>query len=347
MVTLTIDGTLQDAAAALGRDAVIVAFAADDANKRVRGHFVEQPVSRVLAAIASQIAKEGVASPRPGGVWFVGAPTEADHEGVVFDVVSGLASDWSQAYAAVANEGAAVQAVFDRLVVRDSGSGIERMKMLHAALQKPRNQYLVDVTFVELSESAAKDMGIDWSLSAGIDARYASPGLNRQLVEVAAEVIAMFVASRDENSARIVSSSRLHVREGAEETLQVGDTIPIPRRAITEGGAIETLAFDNVDTGVLLRVSARNAGNGDVLLTVAPEISSVSRFIGEAPVISRRRLTSSVRMSSGGIVVLGGLSDQSETWATGGIPGWNVGNRETTRKERRRLFLFMRVTLVE
>lgn len=140
---------------------------------------------------------------------------------------------------------------------------------------------------------------------------------------------------------RVLSSPNLLVSNNQQARIQVGDQVPI-----ATGSAVSTIgsnapivnSIEYRDTGVILRVTPRVNASGVVSLDVGEEVSSVSTTTTsniDSPTISERRLDTTVTVSDGQTVALGGLISDSRTNSRNGIPilqdipglGWLFGQR--------------------
>jgi type II secretory pathway component GspD/PulD (secretin) len=336
---------MSDAAAALSRCGVLVSFSADLESARVRGIFEDRPAAEVLQAIAAEASPDALVLPRESGVVYIGKATDVDREARVFAVPSGEGDDWQAVYQVAASDDSVVAAREDRLIVKDSPAGLERLERLHEELLKPRRQYSVDVMLVELSETAARAIGVDWTANGTIRL---GVGLERGALDIMAEVISIGIAIHEDTDAAIVSESRLHLVEGGEPAqLQAGDSVPIPRRSVSDEGTVTTTGFELVNTGVLLTVTARSVGENMVRLQIEPEVSEITRFVEDSPVVSRRRLSSTAILSDGGICVLGGLESLDWRNRRKNIPKTDIQVFENDTDNRRRLFVFVRASIVD
>ena len=141
-------------------------------------------------------------------------------------------------------------------------------------------------------------------------------------------------------------------------TLQVGDQVPFSTGTATVLTANNTVVntIDYKNTGIILRVLPRANSNGNVVLDIEQEISSVAAGSAGSltPTISQRRVKSSIAVASGQTVLLAGLISETENKQRQGIPildsipgvGDAFAHQNNTRA-RTELILFIRPTLVK
>ena len=117
---------------------------------------------------------------------------------------------------------------------------------------------------------------------------------------------------------------------------------------------VNTIDYKN--TGIILRVLPRANTNGNIVLDIEQEISSVAAGSAGSltPTISQRRVKSSIAVVSGQTVLLAGLISETENRQRQGIPLLDqipgVGDafsHQTNTRARTELILFIRPTLVK
>ena len=157
---------------------------------------------------------------------------------------------------------------------------------------------------------------------------------------------------------KILSNPSLVVLDNQAATLQVGDQVPFSTGTATVLTANNTVVntIDYKNTGIILRVLPRANANGNVVLDIEQEISSVAAgSVGSlTPTISQRRVKSSIAVASGQTVLLAGLISETENKQRQGIPLLDsipgVGDafsHQTNARARTELILFIRPTVIK
>ncbi len=156
---------------------------------------------------------------------------------------------------------------------------------------------------------------------------------------------------------KVLSNPSLVVLDNQAGTLQVGDQVPFSTGTATVLTANNTVVntIDYKNTGIILRVLPRANANGNVVLDIEQEISSVAAgSVGSlTPTISQRRVKSSIAVASGQTVLLAGLISETENKQRQGIPLLDsipgVGDafsHQTNARARTELILFIRPTVI-
>jgi general secretion pathway protein D len=157
---------------------------------------------------------------------------------------------------------------------------------------------------------------------------------------------------------KVLSNPSLVVLDNQAATLQVGDQVPFSTGTATVLTANNTVVntIDYKNTGIILRVLPRANANGNIVLDIEQEISSVAAGTAAGsltPTISQRRVKSSIAVHSGQTVLLAGLITETENKQRQGIPGLDAipglgdaFSHQTTSRARTELILFIRPTMI-
>ncbi|MBR0688909.1 type II secretion system secretin GspD [Bradyrhizobium manausense] len=157
---------------------------------------------------------------------------------------------------------------------------------------------------------------------------------------------------------KVLSNPSLVVLDNQPATLQVGDQVPFSTGTATVLTANNTVVntIDYKNTGIILRVLPRANANGNVVLDIEQEISSVAAGSANSltPTISQRRVKSSIAVTSGQTVLLAGLISETENKQRQGIPVLDAipgmgdaFSHQTNTRARTELILFIRPTVIK
>ena len=139
--------------------------------------------------------------------------------------------------------------------------------------------------------------------------------------------------------------------------LEVGDEIPISTGSATVLSASNTVVNTTTmqNTGIILKVLPHVRNNGSIQLEIEQEISNVANPDQQTltPTISLRRIHSTVSITSGQTVLLGGLISEQSNKTLSGIPflreikylGDLVGST-TKNKQRSEIIVFVRPKVI-
>ncbi len=257
-------------------------------------------------------------------------------------------------------------------------------------IDRPQRQIAIEATIAEVTLNDALNYGVQFFIASkhgsvsnviGGVSNSASVGSNIEQQTSAVNAAAGALLGRAlpgfnfligaENSPRVVldalhnvttvkvlSNPSLVVLDNQPATLQVGDQVPFSTGTATVLTANNTVVntIDYKNTGIILRVLPRANANGNVVLDIEQEISSVAAGSTGSltPTISQRRVKSSIAVTSGQTVLLAGLISETENKQRQGIPildsipgvGDAFSHQGSTRA-RTELILFIRPTVIK
>ncbi|MBR0846689.1 type II secretion system secretin GspD [Bradyrhizobium diazoefficiens] len=257
-------------------------------------------------------------------------------------------------------------------------------------IDRPQRQIAIEATIAEVTLNDQLNYGVQFFLASqkgsisntingisnaktiGSDGDGASNAVNAAAGALLGRVLPGFnFLIGSENSPRVVldalhgitnvkvlSNPSLVVLDNQSATLQVGDQVPFSTGTATVLTANNTVVntIDYKNTGIILRVLPRANANGNVVLDIEQEISSVAAGSANSltPTISQRRVKSSIAVTSGQTVLLAGLISETENKQRQGLPILDsipgVGDafsHQTNGRARTELILFIRPTVIK
>jgi len=212
-------------------------------------------------------------------------------------------------------------------LVQASPQQVKRILADLAKIDVPPRQIIVEALVTEISSSARKRLGIDWSFN-GPGTNFAEnffsfrglvgnvgyllgPDFDRFLIDLHTLV--------DDGQAKIRANSRVAALDGGEANLFVGQQ----RYYKIETGS-ETNPFTRlqpIDAGVSLTIRPQVAANGDITLFIEPSVSDVNGTNKEGlPEIYQRNVATTVRVKSGQTIAIGGLVQETENMVVSKVP---------------------------
>ena len=215
--------------------------------------------------------------------------------------------------------GMAIDRRLNAVWLRGSPDYIARMKAMIAAIDVPLDSVILETQFVELSETGAKAIGIDFTNSNGQIAvitaqsgQFITPGYGTNGVGhlVSAQLQAAIYAQISKGNGRIVSKPRIAAQSGSTAKIITGDALPILTAITLSGvnGVSQQVQYVNV--GVTLQIAPRVSNDGYVSSHVFCVVSSVTGFSQGYPTISQREAETSATVRDGDSFVIGGLSQE-------------------------------------
>ena len=253
-------------------------------------------------------------------------------------------------------------------------------------IDRPRLQVAIDATVAEVTLTDDLQFGVRYFFTSGTDRgsvglfpapsspvadglgavqsavqsafiQRVLPGFNLLLgPEAQPRVILSALSSLTD--VKVLSAPSLVVMDNQPALLQVGDEIPISTGVATVLSNANTPVVNTIEmrnTGVILKVLPHVHANGTIQLEIEQEISNVVNPNQQTltPTISQRRVHSTVAVTSGQTVLLGGLISEQDQKTKSGIPGLNdvevLGNlfgTKSAHKQRSEIIMFIKPQLV-
>ncbi len=223
-------------------------------------------------------------------------------------------------------------------------------------LDQRRAQVLVESLIVEVTESNAAALGVQWMLGNGrtfggtrfggsglstgarttldvfrkdglnvgvLDGSISLPGIGQIL-----NLKALANALQSKGGANILSTPNLMTLDNEAASIMVGQTVPfVSGRYVTDGGGGSNNPFQTIereDIGLKLKVRPQISEGGTVKLDIYQEVSSIdpqSSGNSSGIITNKRALDTSVLLDDGQIMVLGGLLQDSVSHGRDAVPG--------------------------
>jgi general secretion pathway protein D len=222
--------------------------------------------------------------------------------------------------------GMAVDRRLNAIWLRGSPDYIARMKQMIAAIDVPLDSVVLETQFVELTETGARAIGIDFNNANGqiglitfhsgeATVPGVAQGCRGDPVTCAGHVIsagfqAAIYAQVQKGNGRIISKPRIAAQSGSTAKIITGDALPILTAITLSGvnGVSQQVQYVNV--GVTLQIAPRVSNDGYVSSHVFCVVSSVTGFSQGYPTISQREAETSATVLDGDSFVIGGLSQE-------------------------------------
>ena len=195
---------------------------------------------------------------------------------------------------------------------------IAQVKAMIALIDVPVDSVILETQFVELTESGAKNLGIDLNNSNGqiavgkIETGTFLPfSIDPNDVLPSGVLQAAIYAQVEKGEGRILSRPRISAQSGSTAKIITGDALPILTSITLSGvnGVSQQVQYVNV--GVTLQIAPRVSPDGYVTAQIYGVVSSVTGYSQGYPTISQREAETSVTVRDGETFVIGGLTQEN------------------------------------
>lgn len=236
----------------------------------------------------------------------------SDLEQVVYEPMNRKADFLAMVLNAVYNSKAATLAGRN-IVLSASPETLKKMLVLVKSVDMLPNKVRVSATFVEVSTTATSNTGISviadlLGAQLGIklgDVSNSSLTLGGRNFQVVLDAIASDARFKQ------VSNPSVVVDDYEKTNVTFGDSVPTVSGSTVDrnGNAIQQVQYQS--SGVILDVTPRVLGSGQINLTVDGQVSSFSTTtsgVNSSPTLTKRQIQTVLTIADGDILVMGGLN---------------------------------------
>src|ERR1700733_9991314 len=134
-----------------------------------------------------------------------------------------------------------------------------------------------------------------------------------------------------DNRTKIQASPELRVSDGQKATLKIGERYPYATGSFQPGvgtagvSPLVSTQFNYADIGVNVEITPQVHSAEELTLHVVVEISNIASNVNlggiTQPVIGQNKNEADIRMRSGEVNIMGGLSQLSDSNQLAGMPG--------------------------
>ncbi|GAC1398742.1 MAG: hypothetical protein NVS3B17_20770 [Vulcanimicrobiaceae bacterium] len=216
------------------------------------------------------------------------------------------------------NDNIAVDRRLNAMILTGTPDVIAGLKALIDKLDVPVRSVILETQIVELSDSAARNVGLDFSPDgSGVIANATGNGgytiKNLQTGSGQINVQASLFAQIALGNAKIIAKPRILAQSGQPASILTGDAIPILTSVVVaSAGAVTSQQVNYVNVGVNLQIQPRVSSDGFVTSHIYSEVSSVTNFVSGVPQISQRTASTIASVRDGESFVIGGLLQDNE-----------------------------------
>jgi type II secretory pathway component GspD/PulD (secretin) len=192
-----------------------------------------------------------------------------------------------------------------------------RAASLLKALDTPAAQIVIQTEILDLSKSAASQLGIQWTwqpytinqVSIGGAPILQQPQPNAQASGIV-PIVATLNALVSRGEGKVLANPQVATQNGVQASINVGQTLYVPVTNVSNGVATTTL--QTISAGILLQVTPRLNQNGVVTNTINVQSNSISGFTPQGyPEITTRSVQSIMTVRDGEPILIGGLISQT------------------------------------
>jgi len=218
------------------------------------------------------------------------------------------------------NDHVAIDRRLNAIILSGTPDEIAAMKFIIEKLDVPLTSVMLETQVVELTETASKEIGIDYTGSGGAIGTATFTAQSLQTAQGVLKLQAAIFAQIASGRGRVISSPRILALNGQPASILTGDELPIITSIALSGTSAVQQQVQYINVGVNLQILPRIAGDGYVTTHIFSQVSNVTAFTQGVPQISQRQATTTVTVADGQPFIIGGLLQQSELRNMSKIP---------------------------
>lgn len=228
------------------------------------------------------------------------------------------------------SDNVAIDRRLNAIILTGTANVVAALRATIDKLDVPVPSVLLEAQIVELTDTAARNIGLDLSPSgSGIvingtngstdssTGNTTGSGFTSKTGAFPAGQLsfaANLYAQISEGNGRVIATPRILAQSGQPASILTGDALPILTNVLiagNTGAAAQQVNYINV--GVNLQIQPRVSSDGYVTSHIYSEVSSVTGYVsGNIPQISQRTASTIATVRDGQSVVIGGLRQDNE-----------------------------------
>lgn len=180
-----------------------------------------------------------------------------------------------------------------------------------------RKQVKIAVQITDINRNALKNLGLQWTFgNLGIHENQPSGIGFGSFTRDPLSVSATLTALETSGDAKLLAAPNMSILDGEQGFILIGDRIQYPK--LTGYTQAQTPIYDVTEerVGIYLQVAVQMEDNGEITLTLYPQVSTVSGYLNvngaSYPQISTREQQTTIRVKDGQQIVVGGLIQDEE-----------------------------------
>lgn len=240
----------------------------------------------------------------------------------------------NQPLAQAINENISIDRRLNAIILKGSPEIVAKLKAKIKKLDVPVDSVILETIFVQLTQTAAKQIGIDFQNNTtgqlsvfslqkgvpinGIQGSTTVPTGNKYLRSF--ELQAAIYAQVQNGNGKILSKPRISALNGSTAKIITGSAIPIKSSNVTSNNIISN-QVNYINVGVTLQIAPRITSDGFVTSQILCMVSSVDSYDSSGnPKITQNQATTSATVFNGDTFVIGGLSQENVNNSSTKIP---------------------------
>jgi len=225
------------------------------------------------------------------------------------------------------------------LLMTGTEDQIQQLREFMRQIDVTSPQIMIECLVVELSKNTQRSLGLSGTFQPDTVTRSAFPKLkaaydgdqvNEALDEIAgrlrmgslgklpSDFLLQIEALETAGKAKVRARPRITTLNGNQANINVGWVRYYQTSQQTTTGTITQL--HTIDAGITLDIVPWVAASGEITTEIKPTVSSLSGFSAGLPIISRRTANTTIRLTDGETIIIGGLIQKTDSKTKSTVP---------------------------
>lgn len=251
----------------------------------------------------------------------------------------------------------------EQVLVEDLPMYVERIAAVIQQLDVQPRQVLIEAHILQVELKDERAHGVDFAKLgsiAGTEVLVSTPGFNGKIANLdtfaspsynigifnAGSFSGLIEALQKTNDAKTLASPKVLALNGQEAHVQIGKRLGYHVTTTTQTSSLQSVQF--LDTGVVLRVTPRITDDGQIMMTVKPEVSDGSVDAQGLPSSTTTEVETNIMLPDGKGMVIGGLIREADSVQQQRVPVlgslWIIGKafrRNATTRSRTEIIIVL------
>jgi type II secretory pathway component GspD/PulD (secretin) len=212
----------------------------------------------------------------------------------------------------------------NRIVITAPKGMYSTVKQLVDTFDVAPREVVVEALITDMSQSLSKQLGFAWDFGGTAGFSFIAPatttGVGFPNVQRGTyNVTTVLSAIQGDSQSKILARPRIRTVDAKEAKILIGERLLFQVASVVGGTVVYTIKEERV--GVNLTLTPRITKDGHVLVTIHPEVSTLTGFNPQGyPNISTRETDSTVLLKDGETLVIGGLIQEQEIKSMSKVP---------------------------
>lgn len=271
----------------------------------VSAEFKQTDLNTVFTVLSRQL---GVDLVKVGNTFYLGELKDEDKGVLIRRVLSQDIDNLKLVVSSLISSGGRGEVLSGRVViVSDKDFVIRRISESLDHLERlDLHSWIVQLYFIVLRKDALAEGGLTMSTTGTLSYNISENEL--ELKDFKLE--GLFAGILESSYADLYASPMFILRDGQVGNWQDGQTVPIPRKTVSDSGTVTTSGYDYINTGLQIKASVSESKVGGYL-SLNVSLSDIQSYVEEVPVTSKTSCNVSLDMQPNKIYLLSELQRYS------------------------------------